>query len=339
VEHVPTAILDHDRTPASRDYAAHFVDSRYFDVRGWIGDARAADRLLADGAVRLVLVVPEQFQQRLEAGRGVEVQALIDGTFTRTARTVQAYVEAINAEADRERRAAWLSAARGLPPARAEILLDPLPVEVRYLYNQELRSRWGVAPSMVMFTLTLTVPLLIALNVVREKETGAIFNVYASTITRAEFLTGKLLPSMAIGTVNALGLWLIAITVFGVPFKGSLAAFVVASLLYVVAASAAGLLVSVLVDTLQAALAISIILTTIIAIQFSGLITPVASLTGVTWLVARLLPASHYNTVVQGTFLKGTGMVGIWQEALVFAVHAGAALGLAWLLFRKRTRA
>jgi ABC-2 type transport system permease protein/ribosome-dependent ATPase len=339
VEHVPTAILDEDRTPSSRDYARHFVDSRYFHVRSWVPDRRAADRLLADGAVRLVLVIPAGFHERLAARRTAEVQALIDGTFTRTARTVQSYVEAINADVDRDLRAAWVAATLGVPRARADVLLEPLRVEVRYLYNQELRSRWGVVPSMTMLVLTLVVPLLVALNVVREKETGAIYNVYASTITRAEYLAGKLLPNVVIGAVNVVILWAVAVAVFGVPFKGDLAAYLGTSLLYVLAASAAGLLISVLVRTQQAALTISVILSTIVAIQFSGMITPLASLTGLTWLVARALPPSHYNTIVQAAFLKGAGAAALWRDAAVFVVHAVAGLGLAWLLFHKRTRA
>ena len=336
LEHVPLAIADHDRSAASRDYARHFTESRYFRFLGEVTTEREIDRLLADGVVRVVLVIPEQFEATLTSGQPVAVQALLDGTFTRTARTVKAYLEAITAEVSRDVETRSLVARLGITPERAETLAAPLRMEVRYLYNQEARSIWGLGPSLVMFTLSLVTPLLTALNVVREKESGAIYNVYASTITRAEFLIGKLLPNVAVGCVNGVVLWAIALAAFGVPFKGSAPFLLVATTLYVVTAASAGLLVSLVVASQQAALSISLVLTMIIVIQYSGMITPLSSLTGVAWLIARVLPVSHYTTIVQGTFLKGAGLFELWTNAVVVAAHAALMFGAAWWLFRKR---
>lgn len=338
VEHVPLAVIDHDRSVGSRDYARHYLDSRWFDLRGYLGDEREADRLLAEGEVRVVLVIPERFGERLLEGRTVEVQTLIDGTFTRTARMVKAYVEAINGAVTAELQAHVVAARLGMPAARAADLLQPVRAQVRYLYNQEVRSIWALGPSLVMFVLTLVVPLLTALNVVREKETGAIYNIYASTVTRAEFLAGKLMPSVAIAMINGAVLWMLALLVFGVPFRGSLLVFLGATAVYVLAASGFGLVVSLVVGTQQAALAVCVIASMIVAINFSGLITPVASLTGLTAVLARVLPPAHFNTAMHAVFLKGDAAGLPWREALTPAAHAALTLVAAFLLFRKRTR-
>jgi ABC-2 type transport system permease protein/ribosome-dependent ATPase len=338
LENVPLAVVDLDRSAASRDYVQHVTATRWFRYVGHAGE-READRLLADGRVRVVLVVPAQFGETLAARRVAAVQALVDGTFTRTARTARAYLEAINAEISRDLEAEQVAARLGVARERAETALAPLRMEIRYLYNEEARSLWGVGPSLVMFTLTLVTPLLTALNVVREKESGAIWNVYASTISRAEFLAGKLVPNVAIGCANGAVLWALAVVVLGVPFRGSLVFLIVATALYVLTAAAAGLLISLLVASQQAALSISIILTMVLAIQYSGMITPLSSLTGATWGLARALPLSHYTTIVQGTFLKGAGLAELWTHALAVAAHAALMLGAAWLLFRKRVRA
>jgi ABC-2 type transport system permease protein/ribosome-dependent ATPase len=175
--------------------------------------------------------------------------------------------------------------------------------------------------------------------VVREKESGAIYNIYASTVTRAEFLAGKLLPGVAIALVNGIVLWALAIVVFGVPFRGSFLVFVAATAAYVLAASAAGLLVSLVVGTQQAALAVCVIAGMVVAINFSGLMTPLASLTGMTSIVARLLPPAHFNNVMHAVFLKGAAAGVPWQEMITPIAHAGLALMVAFLLFRKRVRA
>ena len=339
VENVAFAVLDEDRTPMSRDYAHHFIDSRYFSYQGHLMSAKEADRLLADRKVRVVIVIGPSFERRILEGRGAEAQALIDGTFTTSARTIRAYVEAINAAASARVQVGYLTRKLGLSTDEAIQLLQPVKLEVRYLYNQEVRSIWAVAPSLMMLILILVPPLLMALSVVREKETGAIYNICASTITRAEFLAGKLLPIIGIAGANALILWGIAVWYFGAPFKGSAIFFVLATLTYVLCTTGLGLLISLLVKTQQAAMIISTVLSVIIAIQFSGFITPAASLQGGAWVVAHIFPALYYNDVVKGVFLKGVGFAVLWFDVAVFVLFACVVLVLCHALFRKRMRA
>jgi ABC-2 type transport system permease protein len=339
VEHVPFALLDYDHSHMSRDYAHHYIVSRYFDYRGNLGDIDAADRLLANGDVGLVLVIPDRFQERLLSGQPTAIQALVDGTFPQRARTVQGYMEAINAIASGEMQVGFVSKRLGVSSERAMQLLQPLRLEVRYLYNPELRSVWNVSASMMMFILIMTAPLLAALSVVREKETGSIYNIYASTIQRVEFILGKLLPNVLISFGNALVLWFMALWYFGAPFKGSIPFFLMATLMYVICTSSLGLLVSMLVRTQQAALMIAVILSVIIALQFSGMLTPVSLLTGPNYVLAHLLPAMYYQDIVLGAFLKGAGWASLGWEALVLAGYSLAVLAIVYALFHKRTRA
>jgi ABC-2 type transport system permease protein len=338
IENIAFAVVDEDHTPTSRDYAHHFIESRYFSFKGYLPNANAADRLLAERKLRVVVVIGPRFEQELLAGRAGRVQTLIDGTFTTSTRTIQAYVEAINQAASAEMRTGYLARRLGLPIERAAGLLRPVTLEVRYLYNQEVRSIWSVAPGLIMMILMLVPPLLMALSVVREKETGAIYNVCTSTITRAEFLTGKLLPSISISCMNAGILWLLATWYFRTPFKGSIAFFAVATLLYILCTTSLGLLISLLVRTQQAAMIISLVMSIIVSIQFSGLITPVSSLSGGNYAIAHAFPAMYYNAVVKGAFLKAVGLEVLWPQLLLFVLYASVAFLVCYLVFHKRTR-
>jgi ABC-2 type transport system permease protein/ribosome-dependent ATPase len=338
VENVPLAMIDYDRTGLSRDYARHFIGSRYFHFKGYLGSIRKSDTLLADGEVRAVIVIPEDFEERITEGRTAHVQALFDGTFTKTVRTAQSYIEAINAAASGELQAMRIARELGVTLDRATVLLQPVKVEVRYLFNQELRSIWAIAPGLIMFVITVSAPLLAALGVVREKETGAIYNIYSSTVTRFEFLAGKLLPYVAISFMNGIILWLLAVFYFDAPFRGSLPAFTLALFLYVLCMSSLGLVLSLLVNTQQAAMVLAVILSFIIAVQFSGIFTPITSLPPANALVSHFLPAMHFNTVIEGSFLKGMGVESLWRELTVFVLFTGVMLGAAWTLFRKRIR-
>lgn len=215
VENVPFAIVDHDRSAASRDYAYRFIGSRYFDFQGYASDERALDPLLKDNRIRVAIVIPARFEQNLLAGRAAKVQTLIDGTLPARAATTKGYVGAINAAASREQLAEYLARQRGLSPEAARDRVEPVRLEVRYLYNQSLSSLHSLAPKLIMLILMFVPPLLTAVGVVREKESGSIYNIYASTVSRGEFLTGKLVPYVGISVVNVLVLSLIATQVFG----------------------------------------------------------------------------------------------------------------------------
>lgn len=341
VKHVPLVVVDYDGTETSRDYAERFAHSEYFDFRGYAPRERDATELLAHAAVRAVLIIPERFRERVIHGERAEVQTLIDGscTTTRVPRVLEGYVEAINVAANTELRAGYLARRLGMSHDRALTALHPVEVDVRYLYDPELRSDWSVAPSLLTFVLIFVAPMLMSLSVVREKEMGSIFNVYASTLRRSEFLAGKLLPNVMISSVNAGILWLLAVFHFGAPFKGSLACFAFGSLLYVLATTGFGLVVSLLVSTQQAALIIVGVLASILGFQYSGMFTPISSLSGVPWGIAHAFPPMYYLEIVQGTFLKGLGFGGLWSAILPLSGFAAGYVVLAHALFHKRTNA
>ena len=275
VENIPFAVLDRDQSALSRDYLYRFVESRYFNFQGEIRSENEADVLLQSGKIRMVIMIPEKLQERLLRGQSVSVQTLVDGTFPLRTDIVKGYVIAINSAFSEERLAAYFSRRNGIAVEQAEALVRPIKLEVRYLYNEEVRSTWSMVPALVMFTLMVSSPLLTALGIVREKETGSIYNIYSSTVTRFEFLAGKLLPYVAISSVNALILWSMATLWFRVPFKGSLPFFLAASVVFVLCSTGIGLLVSLLVRTQIAALVITMVASMLPTILYSGLIVPV----------------------------------------------------------------
>ena len=338
VEDIPFAVVDRDHSEFSREYLQRFIQSRYFSFRGYADEERTLDRLLAETKIRAAIIVPERFQEQLAAGEPVAVQTLLDGTFPLHTDIAKGYVIAINQAFTQERLIDFLRRSRGLTQEQAGVLVRPLGVEVRYLYNEEVRSTWSMVPALVMFTLMLASPLLTALGVVREKETGSIYNIYSSTVSRAEFLTGKLLPYIVISLVNVLVLWLIAVGLFHVPFKGNFLLFFSASVLFVCCTTGIGLLISLLVQTQMAALIITMVVAMIPTILFSGLLVPVASLTRGAKIQAHLYPAMYYTDIVRGSFLKGVGADVLWIDLLALAIFAAAMSVVTYRLFTKRPK-
>ena len=338
VENIPFAVVDRDHSALSRDYLYRFFGSRYFNFHGYISSENEAGALLQGGRIRVAIIVPEKFEERLLRGQSVGIQTLIDGTFPLRTDIVKGYVIAINGAFSEERLVDYFSHRSGISLEQAEAQARPIKLEVRYLYNEEVRSTWSMVPALVMFTLMVSSPLLTALGIVREKETGSIYNIYSSTVTRFEFLAGKLLPYVVISSVNVGVLWIIATQWFEVPFKGSLPFFLAASLVFVLSSTGIVLLVSLMVRTQIAALVVTMIVSIVPTILYSGLIVPVSSLSPGSQIQAHLFPGMYYTNIVRGAFLKGVGPEVLWMDVLALAVYAAILRTVGYRLFTKRPR-
>lgn len=336
VKNIPLGIIDRDGSTMSRDLAYRFISSKDFDFKGYIYDDRQAARLLTAGTWRAVVVIPEHLQRDLLAGRPTAIQTLLDGTFPHSATIVKAYVDAISSGAAVELLANRISSEHGIPQADAIRHLQPFRVEVRYLYNESLKSDWSLPPRMIMFILFFAPAFMTSIRVVREKESGSILNIYASSVSRGEFLVGKVAPYVGIFLFNGVILWVVATTLFGAPFRGSLAIFVGATLFYVLISACIGVLVALFVKTQMAAMVISMFITFIPAAQYAGLTIPVTSMRPEAQLIAHLTVAMHYTRVMDGIFLKGVGMQVLWPDLLILASYSAAMFTLCHLLLRKR---
>lgn len=336
VENIPFAVVDYDRSALSRDYAYRFIGSRYFAFKGYLDDERDLARLLTENKIRAAVIIPEKFQERLLSDRSVRLQTLIDGTFPSRTMITKGYVIAINSAASQELLASYLSRKGGMPLKEAQQVLQPVSLEVRFLYNQSVKSIWSIAPKLIMVILMISPPFLTALGVVREKESGSIYNIYASTASRGEFLIGKVTPYIVISSFNSLVLWTLATQLFGAPFKGNFLFYLAATFLYLICTTGIGLLVSVLVRTQIAAMMVTAIVTLVPGVLYSGVLIPITSLTKTAQMFAHCLPAMYYTNIVVGCFLKGVGLRVLWLDTLVLALYATALFTLGYSLFHKR---
>jgi ribosome-dependent ATPase len=174
--------------------------------------------------------------------------------------------------------------------------------------------------------------------VVREKELGSITNLYVTPVTRSEFLTGKQLPYMVLGMLNFLLMALLAVTLFGVPIKGSFATLALAAVIYVGAATGLGLLASAFTRTQISALFVTVIGTLVPCVQFAGLIDPVSSLEGIGAAIGKVYPAAHFLTISRGVFAKALGLPELAASFWPLVASVPVIVGLAIVLLPRQER-
>jgi len=312
VDHLPFAVLDPDSTSASRLYADSFRGSYYFVEHTPLLNYNGLDRRLRNGELRIAVEVPPSFQRDLERGRQPEVNVFLDAAQPFRAETARSYVEAAH-----DKYLTDLREARGLPPAAKPIKFQP-----RALYNQAFKSIYAMVPGDIMLLLMLIPSMLTALSVVREKELGSIANFYAAPATRLEFLLGKQLPYFGVALIQFASLVALAIFLFRVPLKGSGATLLLGGVIYVLASTGFGLLISVFASTQTAAIFAAAIITILPAVQFSGMFVPVSSLKGGAWFAARIFPSTYFQAISVGTFTKALGLASVWRNMVALGVLA-----------------
>jgi ribosome-dependent ATPase len=312
VDHLPFAVLDPDATPASRLYVDSFRGSYYFVENAPLINYDALDRRLRNGELRIAVELPPSFQRDLQRGRQPEINVFLDAAQPFRAETARSYIESVH-----DKYLTRLRQARGLPPAPKPINFQP-----RALYNQAFKSIYAMVPGDIMLLLILIPSMLTALSVVREKELGSIANFYAAPATRFEFLLGKQMPYFGVALIQFATLVALAILLFRVPLKGSGATMLLGGVIYVLATTGFGLLISVFATTQTAAIFAAAIITILPAVQFSGMFVPVSSLKGGAWFAARIFPSTYFQAISVGTFTKALSLPSLWRNVVALGVLA-----------------
>ena len=327
VENLAFAVYDQDQTPQSRAYLEAFRSSRYFEEHAPIRSSDELHKRLQRSEIKIALEIPPGFGRDLYAGRQPTVAAWLDGGMPFRAETSRNYVEAVHT-ANLE-QLSTLSSQTQNKQAAAKL-------ETRFRYNQDVISVNAIGPGVMALILAFIPAMLTALGIVREKELGSITNFYATPLTRLEFLLGKQAPYLAVSLVNlallvAMNRWL-----FGVPFKGSGVTLALGGLLYVLATTSMGLLISAFTRTQIAAILGTMIITSLPTIQFSGLIVPRSSLEGSAALMGMLFPAGHFLDIAVGTFTKALDLRQLWPQCLALLGFFVVFTGLSLIMLKKQ---
>jgi ribosome-dependent ATPase len=282
---------------------------------------------MRSGELSLAIEIPPGFARDAARGRPVEIAAWIDGAMPQRAETVRGYVQGMHR--------LWLTekAARSNVGDVATGLVN---IETRYRYNPDVESLVAIVPAVIPLLLMLIPAMLTALSVVREKELGSIINFYVTPVSRLEFLLGKQLPYVLLAMLNFLLLVLLAVIGFGVPLKGSVLTLTLATLLYVGAATALGLLISTFMRSQIAAIFGTAVITIVPAAQFSGMLEPVSSLEGAGAFIGRIYPTTYYLTIARGTFAKALDFSDLGMSFVPLLIAVPILVGLAAAMLRKQ---
>jgi ABC-2 type transport system permease protein len=316
VRDIRLAVDDRDRSAQSRALIGAFVNSGYFDLVAVVDNDAELARLMDRNDARAVLVIPPGFERDLEQRRQVPVQILLNGDNANTATTVMGYALAI----------VQSLANTGAPP---------LIVESRIWYNPELRSALFLVPGLIAYIAMLSAVVSTALSIVREKERGTIEQVRMAPLGPFAFVLGKTIPYFVLALASAIGIVFVAMTLFGLPMRGSWPLLFLALSLFLIGALGLGLLISSVAETQQVAFQLALLASFLPTLMLSGFIFPIASMPEILQAITRVVPARYFLTALRGIVLKGVGLDVVWRDLAALGVYSALVLTFASIRLRR----
>ncbi|MHB9133719.1 MAG: ABC transporter permease [Armatimonadota bacterium] len=330
INHISTAVYDEDRTAESRALVDRFVRSGYFDYKHYLQAPGEIDRLLDTGQTQLVLHIPWGFSKDLAHGRPAQVQAILDGTDSMSARVIAGYSSAVIREYSAGIILDRLQRNRG-----ATIRLPQVENRPRVWYNPELKSVNFMVPGVLCMILLIVTMTMTSMAIVKEKEIGTLEQLVVTPISPYELIIGKTVPFLIIGMIDLLAILGVSIFWFHVDVAGSILLLIVLSALFLLTGLGLGIFISTISKTQHEATLTSFFFI-FPSIILSGFIFPIANMPKAIQLITYAIPLRYFLTVVRGIFLKGSDFLQLWPEILIMALFGIGIMTLSALRFSKR---
>ncbi len=348
IRDVPTAVLDRAHSAVSRRLVGQLEATQAFRVTHAVATEAEGRELLERGAVRAVVLVPDDFTRRWYRSRGAEVSILVDATDPLLARAVITAADGLGKELEARMQSFRLGEEGGAErptsglarrfAAKPELVhTRAMTFSVLTYFNPELRTPVFVVPGLLGVILTTTMILMTALSLVRERERGTFEFLIGTPVHRFELMVGKLLPYVLMGFVQVAIVLAAGYALFRVPVEGSLLELAVGSLLFIAANLTLGLTISARVRTqLQATQAAFFFF--LPSVLLSGFMFPFEAMPAPARWLGELLPLTHYIRICRAVLLRGTPLTDLAVPSAALAAMFLAGLALATRLFRKELR-
>jgi ABC-2 type transport system permease protein len=323
--HIPMVAYDQDHSAQSRDLVRGLVATTYYDYAGDVRDYGEIERAMRGGRAKVAVVIPTRYASDITRGRTARVQLIVDGSDPQTVASATNTAASLIAA-----RSSQLVATRLGAAGATAIELEP-----NTWYNPDLRTAVYIVPGLIGVILTMTMVMLTAMAIARERERGTLEQLIVSPIKNVELVVGKILPYVIVGYVQITLILLAGRVVFDVPFIGSPSLLYLLSFLFIAANLALGLFFSTLAKTQQQAMQMSFFFL-LPNILLSGFMFPFEAMPRPAQWLAQALPLTHYLRIVRGITLRGSGLADAVPELLWLMGILAALILLASMRFSKK---
>jgi ABC-2 type transport system permease protein len=324
--HLPTLVELNDDGPLVRAVLSGMETSGYFDFQGMVHGPGEGEDALRRGEANFVVVIPRDFERDVVRGLKPDILVAADAADPSAVGGAAAALGGIVNSAMAQTLAGPLAGVAGSPA--------PFGVIVHREYNPEGRTSTNIVPGLLAIILSMTMVMITAVAIVKERERGTMEMLIATPVRPFEVMLGKILPYVLVGYVQTAVFLVAAFAVFGVPFEGTFMAFFIGFNLFVLGNLALGFLISTAARNQMQAMQLSFF-TILPSILLSGFMFPFAGMPGWAQTIGTAVPATHFIRLVRMVMLKGADSGDLAGEFTALAVIVLVISALAMLRYRQ----
>lgn len=320
-KHLPLALVANDQSEFTRNLISGLENSEYFRIEARTQREAEADALLDAGEVQFVLVIGPDFTRQLLRGEQPKLLLAADAADPSASGNALAGLDAII-------RNALAKDGKGML-AQLGSTGSAVDLRVQRRYNPDGLTSYNIVPGLVGVIMTMTMIMMTALAMTREKERGTMENLLATPVRPIEVMIGKIVPYILIGYMQA-GLVLVAAKIiFDIPMLGNLVLLTAALAVYMVANLAIGFTFSTVARNQLQAMQLTFFYF-LPSILLSGFMFPFRGMPNWAQTLGEAFPLTHFLRIIRGILLKGNGLVEVfphvWPMLLFLLVVGSVAL-------------
>jgi ABC-2 type transport system permease protein len=329
VKNISMTLVDQDHSAASRQIMRSFNSGDYFRLQPAPTSVADAVQMIDQGQSKLVVVIPEQFEDALIKAETPALQIILDGVDGNTAGITMGYVSTIALGLQQK----WLPQIPDL--ARQSLAVHLVNPQPRMLYNPNLESASNIVPGVLVVLLTMVTLFLTAVNIVREKEIGTLEQILVTPIRKTELILGKVLPFTILGFVMLNVGILAAGLIFHIWLTGNLFTLYLLAIIFMFSTQGIGILISTISHNQQQAMFYAFFFA-IFAILLSGFFIPIENMPDIVQKLTYLNPLRYFMVVIRGIYLKGATLVDLLPQLLCMVIYSLLTFSIAINKFHKR---
>ncbi len=324
VKHIPTVVFDQSLSAESRDLTEAFSSSNYFDIVASVGSYEDVNRMIDSGQAKAGLIYPPDFSVNLKRGDSGQMQVIVDASDSMVSNQAIAIANSI-----------------GLLKSQ-QILFEKLPsaslpydIRVRPWYNPDGITAYYMVPAILGIIVTMTMVILTAIAIVRERERGTLEQLIVTPIKPVELMIGKTVPYIALGYLQITVALLVGSIFFQVPIRGSLLQLYLLTLFFITASLGLGLMISNIAQNQMQAFQMAFFVM-LPSILLSGFMFPREAMPKFIYYLSNLIPITYYLDIIRGIILKGIGFQYLYGQVIALLIFSLLFLGVSTLRFKKK---
>jgi ABC-2 type transport system permease protein len=314
-KHLPTGLLAVDHSKYERTLVAALKNTGYYDIRPLASEAEA-ERGLADGELLFVVNIPPNFDRSVDRGEEPSILMDADATDPSAIGNAAAALAGLVSALDRD-----------LPPGvQSTPAKAPFQFQVHARYNPEQLTVLNIVPGLICIVLTMSTLFVTTLAITRETERGTMENLLAMPVRPIEVMLAKVVPYIVIGYAQVVLIIAIAVVVFGLPVRGSVALLTLVLGIFIASNLALGITFSTIARNQMQAIQMAQF-TLLPSFLLSGFMFPFKGMPVWAQWAGEVIPMTHALRIVRGVLLKGNGFAEIAPDIwpiLVFTLVVAA---------------